>query len=308
MIHLPEKFTQTIRNVHQAKGECWLNNFNKLIQYCEQKWSIHILDPFPLSYNFVAPAFLKDGQKVVLKLCVPNKEAITEIETLRFYNGKGMVRLIEADTEKGILIVERLRPGKTLNSLSNDQEAVLIAANLIKKMLARVSNHAPVLIPSTVEWAQGFRKLKSHFNGKSGPLPEQMVYKAEAFFTKLNSTIKNPRLLHGDLHHENILSSEKEWVAIDPKGVLGETEYEVVSFLMNHLPEKATLETIKSRINLFAKELSLQKERIIAWAFSQAVLSAWWCIEDGCDCVDDFMEKAYLFERLLNCRSYNGML
>lgn len=299
MIHLPEKFVQTVKGVHRQQGERWLKNFDELIAYCEEKWSLEVLNPFPLSYNFVAPAVFKNGTEAVLKLCVPGDGVRTEIAALRLYNGKGIARLIDADEEKGILILERLQPGDTLKSVKSDEEATLIAARVMKNMRTRAPHRS--LFPSTVQWAAGLERLRRRFNGGTGPLPDRLVRKAEAFYAKLNSTVNNPQLLHGDLHHENILSAEREpWLAIDPKGLIGEAEYEVISFLMNNLPEEQPEATIKRRVDLFAEELQLRKERVLAWAFCHAILAAWWCIEDNGDCADSSIRLAIVFETLLN--------
>lgn len=303
MIQLPEKFIRTLIGVHQEKGRLWLKNFNQLIQYCENTWSLKVLSHYPLSYNFVAPVILKDGSEAVLKLGVPSKDIRIEIEAVRLYNGNGMAGLIDSDPEKGILILERMSPGETLKSIQNDEEATLLAAEVMKK----IRTPAPLnsLFPSTSQWATGFVKLRSHYNGGTGSLPEQLVEKAEEMYTNLNSTIKNLQLLHGDLHHENILSAYREpWIAIDPKGVIGEHEYEVISFLMNNLPVVKPEEIIKRRVDLFTEKLHLNKERVLSWAFCHAVLSAWWHIEGNSDGVDNAIKIAIIFETLLNTSNW----
>jgi streptomycin 6-kinase len=35
------------------------------------------------------------------------------------------------------------------------------------------------------------------------------------------------------------------------------------------------------RVDQLAVELGFDRQRIIAWAFAQAVLSAWWSVEDN---------------------------
>jgi streptomycin 6-kinase len=91
--------------------------------------------------------------------------------------------------------------------------------------------------------------------------------------------------LHGDLHHYNVLfDSERGWVAIDPKGVVGEVEYEVGAALRNPCESSelfARSATVEKRLNQFASKLDLDFSRALRWAFSQAVLSAIWGVEDG---------------------------
>lgn len=91
--------------------------------------------------------------------------------------------------------------------------------------------------------------------------------------------------LTGLLQHYNVLvDSERGWLAIDPKGVIGEVEYEVGATLRNPIerPELfASRATIERRIRQFTEKLNLDYERVLAWGFVQAVLSAIWDLEDG---------------------------
>jgi streptomycin 6-kinase len=296
---LPDKFVETIIGVHQEKGELWLKNFDGLIKYCEEKWGFRVQTPFSLSFNFVAPVIFADGKEAVLKMGVPSKEIDTEIAALNLYRGNGVVRLIESDSERGILLLERLIPGNRLNSIKNDEEATLLAASVMRKI--KVPAPRMSIFPSVAQWAKGLEKLRTHFKGGTGPIPENMVEKAESLYDKLLPTAKNLHLLHGDLHHENIISAEREpWLAIDPKGLIGEPEYEVVSYLMNQLPLENPVSIITRRVKLFVKELQLNEKRILAWAYCHAILAAWWCIEDHDeDGAEGCIRTATLFDQLL---------
>ncbi len=72
------------------------------------------------------------------------------------------------------------------------------------------------------------------------------------------------------------------WLAIDPKGVVGEREYEVGALLRNCLLSSPLPERILARrVSQLAEELGFERERVLGWGLAQAVLSAWWIIEDG---------------------------
>ena len=113
-------------------------------------------------------------------------------------------------------------------------------------------------------------------------MPTSLVEKAEALFEELFQSMGDPLVLHGDLHHYNILSAQREpWLAIDPKGVVGEAEYEVGAFMRNRLSHQPNPEEIlKRRIDIFADILGFDKERMVGWGMAQAVLSLAWSIED----------------------------
>jgi streptomycin 6-kinase len=82
---------------------------------------------------------------------------------------------------------------------------------------------------------------------------------------------QGPRcLLHGDLHQTNILWDEQRgWLAIDPKGVIGEPAYEFGAALRN--PDVGLADR---RIHIIAERTGLDRERVAGWAYAQAVLSA----------------------------------
>ncbi len=238
------------------------------------------MPPFaPLSYNCVAPAVRADGTEVVLKLGMLHRELTTEMEALRLYDGHGTARLLEADADRGAMVLERLRPGTPLWDLPDD-EATTAAVSVMARLHRPLPPDHP--FPTVEDWAAGLGRLRARFDGGTGPLPAPLVERAETLFSELVDTMGAPGLLHGDLHHGNILSAEREpWLAIDPKGVVGEAEYEVGAFLRNRLLAQPRPEaSLATRVDRFAGELGFDRERVIGWGLAHAVLSAWWSYED----------------------------
>jgi streptomycin 6-kinase len=91
-------------------------------------------------------------------------------------------------------------------------------------------------------------------------------------------------VLHGDLHHDNVLRADREpWLAIDPHGVVGDPGAEVGAMLYNPDPSRrdpALVALVPARIEQLADGLGLPIERVVAWGFVQAVLSAVWTAEE----------------------------
>lgn len=181
------------------------------------------------------------------------------------------------------MVLERLKPGTPLSQVADDAGATSIAARLMRELWRTVpANHT---FPTIREWADGLKQLRPLFGGGTGPFPEHLVRQAETLFEELLDTMSVPVLLHGDLHHDNILAAERRpWLAIDPKGVVGEREYEVGAFMRNPLPrllrDPQLARTLARRADQFADELGFDRKRILAWSFAQAVLAAWWAFED----------------------------
>ena len=284
MRSVPQKFSKTIIEIHQDAGLRWLQELPSLIKRCEERWLLRVDAPFAaLSYNYVAPAWRADGTPVVLKLGVPNPELSSEIEALRLYDGVGSVQLLDADAQQGMLLLERLLPGTMLTDLTDDEQATSIAADVMRQLWRPVpANHA---FPTIAKWSAGLYRLRQQFGGGTGPLPADLVEMAETFFEQLICSMEEPVLLHGDLHHFNILSAQRQaWLAIDPKGLIGEPAYDIGAFLRNPYPQLLQIERadrlLARRVDQFAEELGLDHTRILAWGISQAVLSACWSVED----------------------------
>lgn len=298
-VHLPDKFRQTILGVHGEQGKIWLDRFPELISYCERNWQLKILHPYELTYNYVAAVALEDGTEAALKLCVPNKESRSEEQALRWYEGKGAARVIASEPDRGILLMESVKPGYTLHSVEDDSEAMRAAGQVMKRLWRPAPADNPVF-SSVAGWTQGLKRLRQTFAGGTGPLPERMVERAERTFEQLLQTAGAPLLLHGDLHHGNILAGHREpWIAIDPKGVIGEAEYEVCALLTNHWPENDPIGVLRNRVDVLASVLELDRSRMLMWAMSFGVLSAFWFIEDGVGDPMPSIRRAELFERLL---------
>ncbi|PKB82167.1 MAG: hypothetical protein BZY88_05215 [SAR202 cluster bacterium Io17-Chloro-G9] len=277
-----DTFSRNVIGVHGEVGAAWLGRLSGIIADCERRWSIKVMPPFaPLSYAYVAPANLADGSEAVLKVRVPNGDFQLEMEALRLFDGKGTVRLLQADPGLGAMVLERLKTGTLLSSLTDDGRATTIAAQVMQQLLR--SPPPGHCFPGVSEWAAGLGTLRERFGGATGPFPESLVDRAETLFSQLIATMGEPVLLHGDLHQYNILSAQRQpWLAIDPKGVVGEAEYEVGPFLRNCLLNRPHPERLLARrVDKLANDLGFERERILGWGLAQAVLSAWWSFEDS---------------------------
>jgi streptomycin 6-kinase len=138
------------------------------------------------------------------------------------------------------------------------------------------------------KWTSGLKRLRVEFDGGSGPFPEPLVARAEGLCLELLASMPASTLLHGDLHYWNILSAKREsWLAIDPKGIVGDPAFEPAAWLLNPKPRSLSgydlRRQLERRIDLFSMELGLERQRIIGWGSTLAALSAWWSYEDhGC--------------------------
>jgi streptomycin 6-kinase len=139
---------------------------------------------------------------------------------------------------------------------------------------------------SVEDLAQGFARYRK---GPAHPLLDPaLVDRAEKTFLSLCATQSEPRLLlHGDLHHMNILKDDaRGWLVIDPKGVVGELAYEPAAILHNPIPSFemiADAKIMESRVRIFSDRLGTSAERILGWCFAKNILGHLWTVEDRMD-------------------------
>jgi streptomycin 6-kinase len=204
------------------------------------------------------------------------------------------------DLEAGAMLLERCEPGTPLTAVKADEEATSIAAGVMGELWRPVAPEHP--FPSVADWAKGFDRLRQRYEGGTGPMPKALVERAETLFAELIASQTETLLLHGDLHHENILSAGwRPWLAIDPKGVVGERAYDTAALLHNPVellrePEPGKL--LQRRIDLLSERLNLDRARVHGWGLAQAVLAAYWDLEDS----GRLWQEALTFAELLSVR------
>jgi streptomycin 6-kinase len=280
-IELPEDFIRRTIELRGEPGREWLARLPPLQDEVAQRWSLTLGPALPgLSYAFVRGAVDARGARLILKVCFPDREFLTEVEALRAFDGRGAVRLLDFDLDHAALLLERLEPGASLSGVADDVIAVSAAVSVMRELWRPPAAH--VDFPSIGDWSAGFGRLRSRFAGSTGPLPPALVGQAERLFAELLASQGEEVLLHGDLHQDNILAAERApWLAIDPKGVIGERAYEVGALLRNYVLETPDpRRTMERRVAQLADELGVDRTRVRAWGLGQAVLSAWWSIED----------------------------
>ena len=205
---------------------------------------------FPLArYSFVAPA----GADAVLKVTPPeDDEADEEPDALELWGGNGAVRLIRRDAARRALLLERARPGRDLAELS-EEAATAVAVDLGTRLwrpagapFRWIGDHVPRWL-DRAELCPG----------------RELVPLARSIYASLD--IGCGTLVHGDFHHHNVLSHDGGYVAIDPKPMLGEPEFDVASFLWNPLSYRMRRDVTERRLAAFAA-VGLDEERMRAWA------------------------------------------
>lgn len=273
-MELPDALVQNLKIVHED-AESWLAALPQTLADLENRWQIRVTEPVPLlSYNLVLYAEGLDGTPCILKLSPPTPEMAREGEALRYYAGDGICRLLERDDSVSALLLERILPGLSLQEVwtrEDDAEHTRITARLMRRLWRPVQDPHP------------FRPLRSWAQTlwiESGA--DILRERAQGLLLELGPE-ENPVLLHGDLHHSNVLSATSEpYVAIDPKGVVGSPGFDIGMYLLNPLGVTSAelVSFLPERLAIFSEVLEIEKRELAAWGFVQAVLSSCWTAGD----------------------------
>jgi streptomycin 6-kinase len=228
-------------------------------------------------------AFVRQhGEPRALKIFAPNSDETNAAAVLAHYGSHGAVRVLGHSAHA--LLLERVEPGLSLTGrvIAGDDDGATAILCAVMQALHRGPPPGG-RFPSVEDWGEGFAR----FRERGGPLPPllPLVERAEALYDELARSQGARCLLHGDLHHYNVLHDAKRgWLAIDPKGVTGELAYETGALLRNPCEDAslfATPAVIDRRVRILCERLPLDRARVLGWCFAQAVLSAIWAVEDG---------------------------
>ena len=282
-------FQSNIISIYGEKGKAWLDAVSHIIAAIASRLDLRDLKEVTnLTYNYALSGFQGDNP-IILKLGLDNEGLAREAFALKCFAGCGAVTVLSEDD--GMLLLERAVPGTSLKDYfpNREHESIEIACNVMKKLhqanIPSAHNFPHIKDPG---YAGGFAEASwLTALDKDWSIPDEHLQKARMLRDQLLQTSEADVLLHGDLHHDNILQNGENWLVIDPKGVIGESAYEVAAFIRNPMPELLnhadSPNIIHKRITRFSELLELPSQRILDWCFVQALLAWVWALEDGCD-------------------------
>jgi streptomycin 6-kinase len=227
---------------------------------------------------------LPDGTPAVVKHLKPFDDVEDELRgahLLAWRCGEGLVRLLEV--EGSSMLLEYAGDTMLSHALEQDGDraATEIAAGVMARLHSPSSRPAPPdLQPLRQRFADLFRKAEGEA-GRRSPYVQ-----AAAVAERLLSDQRDVKPLHGDLHHENIMHGPRGWLAIDPKGVLGDPAFDAANMFYNPLDRDdlcLDAERIAGMAEVLARTLGQSPHRILDHAVAYGCLSAAWHAGDGND-------------------------
>lgn len=235
--------------------------------------------PLETHTSQLLPVVTKDGQKAILKLTDDDSER-NGCELMVWWNGNGAAKVLAHAA--GAILLERATGAGSLADMSwsgNDAQACRIICHAASRLHLPRNASTPALTP-LLYW---FRDLASAAKKHGGIL----THCAEVANVLLSSP-QNEVVLHGDLHHGNILDfGTKGWLAIDPKGLVGERGFDYANIFTNPdladptKPVAIEPEKFRQRVNIVSEIARIERQRLLMWIIAWCGLSSAWFLQEG---------------------------
>ena len=273
-------FENKIKANFGERGKQWLSVLATRMNHYLMKWQLQLEGPVDnLSYNYVLKVRDREHTPLILKFGMPGVDFTNEIRATKVYKGARFARLYQYDERDGVMLLERLEPGYMLSEVESEEQVIHHYIDIWKALRTPVKTS----FPSMKSWFDELQVYLEKYSKDDCLIPHTLVKNAQCYAQELFETTAGEELLHGDLHHYNILyDEERGWCAIDPKGVIGDSYFDFVAFLFNELHMKEQPQSLlKWRIDTLCTVLQLDKSRLIKAAIALLTLQTCWAIEDS---------------------------
>lgn len=293
------RFERNVRVRLKQDARQWMEELEGILFACAEEWDLETIEPFESSSHiFMADTQLQSGQKAVLKVGCPTPEWQANLNALTAFSHKQIAGVLGMDMEHGAVLLLKMSPGMPLTDLAEyqDEHATHIASDIIRDLPVDVP--ADVDFPTVRDWSDTITRAKQ----TGVPFSMELLDTAKHFLEELEATKNEDKLLHGDLHHDNILQDEDDWRVINPVGVIADPTYEAARFIHSprDLLDTNYPETImRTRVDIFATLLQEDRGRLIKWAYFDCVLTACLSVEEQNRKWQDRIECAQMLREML---------
>ena len=276
MIDIPEELAATQELYNGDEGRAFVAGLPELAADFLRRWELRLDGPSMYGMcALVLPVRRADGTRAVLKLQLLDEETAGEPLALRTWDGDGAVRLLEHDDVTGTMLLERLDAARMLTHLPDARQAALVIARLLAHLTAVP---APPGLRRLGDLAQGMlEQAPEALRHLPDPAERRLLGDCAAVLREVAAE-PGDRLLHWDLHYDNVLAADRApWLAIDPKPLAGDPGFELFPALDNRFDA----DEIVRRFDAMTDVLALDRARARAWTLARVLQNSLWSIEDG---------------------------
>ncbi|TMS00478.1 aminoglycoside phosphotransferase family protein [Nonomuraea basaltis] len=283
-ITVPEALTESHVKYDGEAGRAWSAGLPALGERYLEEWGLRLDgEPGHGVVSLVLPVVREDGTQAALKLQPVTDENASEAIGLRAWDGDASVRLLESDPETGTMLLERLHAGRPLSAVPDDVEAMTILTELLVRLVAhpapegmrRLEDIAQAMLDDVDEAIKALPRERDRF---------WLRWCADA----VAELVPEPgdRLLHWDLHYDNVLAGDREpWLAIDPKPLAGDPGFDLWPALWNRWDDVVATgdmtRAVLRRFDQMVDGLGLDPQRAAGWTLGRVLQNGLWNVEDG---------------------------
>lgn len=242
-----------------------------------EKWSLQLDGEVIVTLSSHLYPVRYRNQPAMLKLALDPEEKFGRLPMI-YWNGQGAAEIYESDGDA--VLMERTDSRRNLFHMAmtgSDEDATRIICRTVATLHAPRPTPVPRDLVPLDTWFASLHTAAPAQGGLFAPALEAAK--------GLLADPEPPVVLHGDVHHGNILDfGDRGWLAIDPKRVLGDRGYDYANLFCNpELPVVTTPGRLQRQLPIVAEEAGLPPRRILNWVLAYAGLSAAWFLEDGDD-------------------------
>ena len=220
----------------------------------------------------------RDGGTAIVKDLKPIgvEDELRGADLLGWRDGRGAVWLLRRDGPT--LLLEDAGPTSLLDRFEElgDEGCTGVILDVLDELHAPGPTAPPAALQPLVD------RFASLF-AQADVTGEPLIVDGAGTARRLLANQRDIRPLHGDIHHGNIHRSARGWLAIDPKGLIGDRAYDIANLFYNPLGRQ-DLRTDLGRIGFIAAAFGARFDRdpadVLAWAFADMCLNASWHLED----------------------------
>ena len=204
---------------------------------------------------------------------------------MAWWDGDGAAKVLAWHGEA--LLLERATGARSLTEMvatGRDDEASRILCEVALRLHAPRPGPPTELVPLTRWFAALAPAARTHGG---------LLARAHSAARSLLADPRDVVVLNGDIHHGKVLDGDRGWLAIDPKGLLGERTFDFVNILRN--PDAAVALApgrFDRQVDVLAAAASIKRQRLLNWTLAFAGLSAAWHLADGTPADLDFAVAA----------------
>ncbi|MGW3653919.1 aminoglycoside phosphotransferase family protein [Streptomyces sp. NPDC000878] len=275
-VEIPAELAATQLKYNGEAGRAFITALPTRTADFLDRWNLRVDGPSMHGVTaLVLPVITTDNTPAALKLQLLDDESEGEPTALHHWNGNHAVRLLDHDPTTGTMLLERLDHTRMLSTVPDAHEATLVIANLLTHL---TSTPAPPGIRRLADIAaQMLARTPEALPQIPDPMTRTLIADCAAALREVAPDPGN-RLLHWDLHDENVLAADRApWLAIDPKPLAGDPGFD----LWPALNTRFDAGDILWRFDALTDALSLDRERARAWTLARVLQNALWNIEDG---------------------------